>query len=340
MGPGGLPGLQNRVSGGFAVRGGFDSHALPPRGKPLTFALAIHGGAWNIPDDAVDAHRRGLALPLTSGFDALRKGASALDVVELAVRMLEDDPVFNAGRGSHLNSAGELEMDASIMEGTTRRAGAVAAIGGVRHPVSVARAVMERSPHVLLVGRGAKRFAQQTGAELCSTVSLLVGRERARYRRIRAGDRSLVATEFTPGAKPHGTVGAVAMDRKGRLAAATSTGGTQDKASGRVGDSGIVGSGTYADDRRGAASCTGWGEPILRAVLAKTAVDALHGGRAPAAATRTGLRELSRLAGFGGVILVDRFGRVAAAFNTPRMARGLADARGLGVLVERRERWR
>jgi beta-aspartyl-peptidase (threonine type) len=304
----------------------------------LTFALAIHGGAWNIPDGAVDAHRRGLVGPLTEGFDALRRGASALDVVELAVRRLEDDPTFNAGRGSHLNSAGELQMDASIMEGTRRRAGAVAAIDGVLHPVSVARCVMENSPHVLLVGPGAKRFARRAGAEMCATRSLLVGRELDRFERIRAGDRGLVATEFSPRARPHGTVGAVALDRKGRVAAATSTGGTQDKAPGRVGDSAIIGGGTYADDRRGAASCTGWGEPILRAVLAKTAVDALAGGRAPSAASRAAVRELARLAGLGGVILVSRGGRVAAAFNTPRMARGLADAHGLAVLVDRRER--
>jgi beta-aspartyl-peptidase (threonine type) len=306
----------------------------------LSFALAIHGGAWNIPDGEVDAHRRGLMKPLTEGFEALRRGATALDVVEIAVRMLEDDPTFNAGRGSHLNSAGRLEMDASIMEGTHRRAGAVAAIGGVRHPVSVARRVMEDSPHVLLCGLGAKRFARFAGAERCATRSLLVGRELALWKRIRAGDRGIVTTEFSPRAKPHGTVGAVALDRGGRVAAATSTGGTHDKAPGRVGDSAIVGSGTYADDRRGAASCTGWGEPILRAVLAKTAVDALAGGRPPGVASRAALRELTRLSGFGGVILVDGYGRLGASFTTPRMARGFATARGLEVLVERAERRR
>ncbi|HZN54242.1 MAG TPA: isoaspartyl peptidase/L-asparaginase [Candidatus Polarisedimenticolaceae bacterium] len=303
----------------------------------MSFALAIHGGAWNIPDEQVDAHRAGLRAPLACGRDALRRGASALDVVELVVRMLEDDPAFNAGRGSHLNSAGRLEMDASIMEGTRRRAGAVAAIAGVRHPVSVARRVMEASPHVLLVGDGARRFARREGAEMCTTRSLLVGRELARWERIRAGERALVATEFSPGARPHGTVGAVAVDRKGRCAAATSTGGTQDKAPGRVGDSPIVGAGTYADDRRGAASCTGWGEAILRAVLAKTSVDALAGARAPSAAGRLAIAELARLDGHGGVVLVDRRGRAGFAFNTPRMARGWADARRIVVLVERRE---
>ena len=306
----------------------------------MTFALALHGGAWNIPDGAVDAHRRGLVTPLTEGFEALGKGASALDVVELAVRALEDDPTFNAGRGSHLNSAGELQMDASIMEGTKRRAGAVAAIGGVRHPVSVARRVMEDSPHVLLVGAGAKMFARRAGVELCTTRSLLVGRELERFERIRAGDRGLVAMEFSPHAKRHGTVGAVALDRRGRVASATSTGGTQDKAPGRVGDSAIIGCGTYADNRRGAASCTGWGEPILRAVLAKTAVDGLSGGRSAEAASRAAIRELARLSGLGGVILVGLRGRVAASFNTPRMARGFADSRGLVVLVDRRERRR
>jgi beta-aspartyl-peptidase (threonine type) len=304
----------------------------------LSFALAIHGGAWNIPEGAVAAHRRGLVEPLTEGFSALRGGATALRVVELVVRMLEDDPTYNAGRGSHLNSEGSLEMDASIMEGTTRRAGAVAAVSGLRHPVSVARMVMEESPHVLLVGNGAKRFAKRAGAEMCSTRALLVGRELSRWKRVRAGEHGLVAKEFSARSRPHGTVGAVALDRRGRVAAATSTGGTQDKAPGRVGDSAIVGAGTYADDRRGAASCTGWGEPILRAVLAKTAVDALAQGRAPEAAARAALRELARLSGFGGVILVDRTGRAGASFNTPRMARGLADARGLAVLIERGER--
>jgi beta-aspartyl-peptidase (threonine type) len=304
----------------------------------LSFALAIHGGAWNIPDGAVVAHRRGLVKPLTEGYDALRKGASALEVVELAVRMLEDDPTYNAGHGSHLNSDGSLEMDASIMEGTKRRAGAVAAIGGVRHPISVARLVMDASPHVLLVGAGAKRFAKHAGAEMCSTRSLLVGRELARWKRIRAGEHGLVTKEFSPRSRPHGTVGAVARDRSGRVAAGTSTGGTQDKAPGRVGDSAIVGAGTYADDRRGAASCTGWGEPILRAVLAKCAVDALEEGRGPDAASRAALRELARVSGFGGVILVDHTGRAGVSFNTPRMARGLADPRGLAVLIERGER--
>lgn len=296
-------------------------------------ALAIHGGAWNIPDRLVAAHRRGLAGPLADGYRALLDGADALDVVERVVRALEDDPTYNAGRGAHLNRAGRLELDASIMEGTRMRAGAVAAVEGLRHPVSAARLVMERSPHVLLVGPGAKRFAREQGAETCSVRSLLVGRELARWRRVRSGAKGLITREFSPRARPHGTVGAVAVDRRGRSAAATSTGGTQDKAPGRVGDTPIIGAGTYADDRRGAVSCTGWGEPILRAALAKVAVDALGDG-SPARAGRRAMAALRRVQGFGGLILVDAAGHAAAAFNTPRMARGLADARRLLVEVE------
>jgi beta-aspartyl-peptidase (threonine type) len=301
----------------------------------VPIALAVHGGAWNIPDDQVEVHRAGVERALRAGWERLRAGDDALDVVELCVRLLEDDPTFNAGRGAHLNAAGRLELDASIMEGGRREAGAVAAIEGVRHPVSVARLVLEQSAHVLLVAAGARRFAKAHGAETCRTESLLVGRELARWRRIRRGERHLVEHEFRH-ARPHGTVGAVAVDARGRSAAATSTGGTQDKAPGRVGDTPIIGAGTWADDRLGAASCTGWGEAILRCVLAKTAVDGLAGGRPPSRAAAAAVRELPRVDGHAGVILVDRSGRAASAFNTPRMARGLATPRGLVVAVERR----
>ena len=306
----------------------------------MPFALAIHGGAWNIPDDEVASHELGLLRPLTRGYAALAKGASALDVVETVVRALEDDPTFNAGRGAHLNAAGDLELDASIMDGTDLSAGAVASVDGVRHPVSLARRVLERSPHVLLVGDGARSFARATGVERCPTRSLLVGRELARWKAIRAGDRSLVRHEFSPRRHPHGTVGAVARDRRGRLAAATSTGGTQDKAPGRVGDSPIIGAGTYADGLLGAATCTGWGEAILRVALAHTAVAALAGRAAPDAAAAAALAALRRVKGFGGLVIVDRRGRAAARFNTPRMARGIADALGIRVAVDRGDRAR
>jgi len=301
----------------------------------LPVALAVHGGAWNIPDDMVEPSRAGVRRALEAGWSDLRDGAAALDVVERVVRILEEDPTFDAGVGSRLNAARQVELDASVMDGRDLRAGAVAAIQGVRHPVSVARLVMERSPHVLLVGAGARRFAREHGAELCRTRDLLVGRELDRFLRVREGERHLVDHEFHEG--PMGTVGAVALDRHGRMAAATSTGGTQDKWPGRVGDTPIPGAGTWADDRAGAASCTGWGESILRSALAKTAVDHMAERRPAGVAARRALAALRRVGGRGGLIVVDRAGVAAAAFNTPRMARGIAtERRGVRVAVDRR----
>ncbi|MCP3980471.1 MAG: isoaspartyl peptidase/L-asparaginase [bacterium] len=305
-------------------------------------ALVIHGGAWNMPDGDVAAASDAARAALEAGWAALTDGKSALNAVELVVRMMEDESVFDAGVGSHLNSDGKVEMDASIMEGTRLEAGAVAAIQGVRHPVSVARAVMQRSKHVMLVGDGARDFAVEAGAELCRTEDLLIGRERERFERVRSGEDHLVDNEFDPGheeedeSQSMGTVGAVALDRKGCIVGATSTGGTQDKAPGRVGDTPIIGAGTYADDRVGAVSSTGWGEGILRVTLAKTAVDLMAGGLPPTVAGEGALSTLDRVGAKGGLVLVDRFGRVGAVFNTPRMTRGWATKNGLGVAVDRR----
>jgi beta-aspartyl-peptidase (threonine type) len=257
------------------------------------------------------------------------------------VRILEDDPAFDAGRGSRLNCEGRVEMDASIMDGSTLEAGAVAAIRNVLHPIGVARRVMIDSRHVMLVGDGARAFARASGARLCRTEELLVGRELERYRRVRAGERELVEREFDDralGDDSWGTVGAVALDSRNHLAAATSTGGTQDKAPGRVGDTPVIGAGTYADDLAGAASATGWGESILRVVLSKYAVDRMAAGRSPLEAGAEALVTLERVRGKGGLILVDPRGRVATVFNTPRMARGRATtAEGLHVHVEPEE---
>jgi beta-aspartyl-peptidase (threonine type) len=306
----------------------------------VPIALTIHGGAWNIPDEHLEASAAGVRKALESAWSKLQKGASAVDVVEHAVRILEDDPTFDAGVGSHLNRDGRVEMDASIMRGSDLEAGAVAAIQDVRHPVSIARKVMDISPHVMLVGDGARSFAVEVDAELCPTSALLIGRERERYMRVRSGERHLVDREFDAGTDgPMGTVGAVALDRNGDLAAATSTGGTQDKAPGRVGDTPVIGAGTYADNRHGAASATGWGEGILRVVLTKSATDLLALGRDPGAAARESLQLLDRVRAKGGLILVDRLGRTAVAFNTPRMARGWATEGGeLHVAVERSDR--
>lgn len=292
-------------------------------------ALAVHGGAWNVPDGDLQEHARGVAAALTVGWQMLLQGASAVDTVEATIRVLEDNPAFNAGKGAHLNRLGRVELDASIMEGHGLNAGAVAAIQRVCHPISIARRVMDESPHVLLVGRGARRFAEEQGAELCRARDLLVGRAREQYLRIRAGATDLVDEEFSPGPDDHmGTVGAVAVDARQLVAAGTSTGGTLDKYPGRVGDSPLIGAGTYADSRRGAASCTGWGEGIVRVVMAKSAIDRLAAGDGVEQASATALKDLERVHGHGGMILVDHRGHAAATFNTPRMARGIATVDG------------
>jgi beta-aspartyl-peptidase (threonine type) len=290
----------------------------------VPLSLAVHGGAWNLPDEAVRPTLDGVRAAVELGWRALTEGRSAVDVVELVVRHLEDDPTFDAGVGSRLNRDGKVEMDASIMEGDDLGAGAVAALQCVRNPISVARLVMTGTPHVMLVGEGARRFAEQSGVPMCDTSDLLVGRERERYERVRAGEVHLVDSEFGEPERPMGTVGAVALDRRGCIASATSTGGTQDKLPGRVGDTPVIGAGVYADSLAGGASATGWGEGILRVVLCKTAVDSMRSGAAPADAGARALETLTRVRGRGGLILVDRLGRAAAVFNTPRMARGWA----------------
>lgn len=309
----------------------------------MKVALAVHGGAWNVPDGELQDHQAGVARVLRCGWQLLSEDVSALDTVTAVVRMLEDDPLFNAGTGSHLNRLGKVELDASIMEGDGLQAGAVAAVERIRNPVLLARAVLEQSDHVLLVGKGARRYAREHGLPECRARDLLVGRARETYMRIRAGETNLIATEFAPsdddaakaGPKHMGTVGAVARDSSGCIVAATSTGGTLDKYPGRVGDSPLIGSGTYADSQLGGASCTGWGEGIIRVVMAKTAIDRIAAGADLAAAAAAALQDLDRVGGRGGMILVDHEGQPAAAFNTPRMARGLACAdQGLRVGVD------
>lgn len=303
----------------------------------MSLAIAVHGGAWNIPDAELESNRTGVGAALRQGWALLRSGRCALDTVETVVRCLEDNPTFNAGKGSHLNRLGRVEMDAAIMEGDGLRAGAVAAVQRIRNPVSLARIVLAESPHVLLVDRGAIRFAREHGVSRCRARDLLVGRAREQYLRVRGGDTSLVDEEFAPsGGDEHtGTVGAVARDGDGLIAAATSTGGSLDKVPGRVGDSPLIGAGTYADSRTGGASCTGWGEGILRIVMAKTALERIAAGASVAAAGESILRELDRIDGRAGMILVDARGSATAVYNTPRMARGVAtEEEGLRVGVD------
>lgn len=234
------------------------------------------------------------------------------------MRVMEDDPVFDAGLGSVLNCVGEIELDAMIMDGATLNLGAVAAVRGVANPITLARRIMEHSGHSMLVGEGARRFAEQIGLPLCSQAELAVPREVANYRerqRLALGGQTLHTQGVTD------TVGAVALDRFGNVAAATSTGGIAFKLPGRVGDSPLVGSGAYADNLSGAASATGHGEMIMRVVMSKTATDAIAAGMTAQEAAGRALSLLQeRVGGAGGLIVVDRVGRIGFAHNTPYMA--------------------
>lgn len=279
-------------------------------------AIIVHGGAEKIPPEKEEAMRAGVVRALEEGWRVLEDGGSAVDAVEAAVRALEDRPSFNAGYGSAPNSEGVVQMDAAIMEGSTLKAGAVGAIEGVRHPVSVARLLLEEQP-VLLVADGARRFAAEHGAELCSPEEMLSPEQRQAWQLHEATG--------------HDTVGCVALDAQGRLAAATSTGGAGENPPGRVGDSPLPGCGLYADDRLGAVAATGDGEEIMRVVLAKTALELLpdHG---PDEAARRALRALERVGGEAGLILLDREGRVGWDHHGPNMAcayrgAGMSDVR-------------
>jgi L-asparaginase / beta-aspartyl-peptidase len=300
-------------------------------------SLIVHGGAWDIPDDSVDACKEGCQRALAAGWSILSRGGSALDAVEAAVIALEDDPIFDAGFGSHLNLDGRVECDAIVMEGATLRAGAVASVQRVRHPIQLARKVFEDCPHMMLVAEGAERFAEREGVPLCAPEELVAEAERDAWLKCR---NSKHAAAHHRGHE-QGTVGAVALDRHGALFAATSTGGTCCKLPGRVGDSPLIGCGCYADSEVGGISCTGYGEAIMKIVMAKTAAEFLRHpagmetnppphilpqGFTPDVATlaaRASVKVLAdRTKGTGGLILLDCQGNPAFAFNTPRMAYG------------------
>ena len=284
-------------------------------------AIAVHGGAGNLgPDDPAsfggpDAPRlSGVRRAAEEALALLTRGGSALDAVELAVRMLEDDPTYNAGTGACLTAAGDVELDASIMDGGSLRCGAVAVVRDVKNPVSLARAVMERTGHVLLAGAGASAFARTLGLAPHDNALLVTPRQRERWLSLRqngAGD---------PG--PKGTVGAVARDSRGHLASATSTGGMAMKHPGRVGDTPIIGCGTYADDQLAAVSCTGHGERIIQLTLARHTADLVGRGHSAAEAARSAIKLLAeRVQGEGGLIVVGPTGAPAFAHNTPVMSR-------------------
>jgi beta-aspartyl-peptidase (threonine type) len=349
----------------------------PPKPQPI---LLIHGGAWAMPDDAVAAHERGIAAALAAGWSALSRGGTAIDAVEAAVTIMEDDDTFDAGRGSFLTRDGRVQLDALLMNGADLRTGGVACVERLRNPIQAARLVLEKSPHVYFVSSGAEHFATQHGMPLIDNTELIVPRERDRlmaFHRAEAaghpdttfsggdtlGAPGLASETWEEAATPssqaqaaleaeveaalpdelriedptlrsHDTVGAVALDQYGNLAAGTSTGGTLSKAPGRVGDSSLIGCGCYADNLSAAVSLTGWGEPIMKLVLGKWAVDRVHTGATPQEAASAAIDYLySRLGGHGGIILLGPDGSIGIAHNTPRMAWGIATANGhqLGI---------
>jgi beta-aspartyl-peptidase (threonine type) len=265
-------------------------------------AIIVHGGAGPIRDDSLPERLRGCEAAARAGWEVLQKGGTATDAVEAAVVVLEDNPLFNAGTGSALNSLGKVEMDAAIREGQSLRAGAVAAVSGIKNPIKLARRVMEDGRHVMIAGKGASLFARQVGIPLCAPRALIVEREKRRWQ------------------SKHGTVGCVAFDKRGQLAVGTSTGGIFNKLPGRVGDSPLIGCGTYADDL-GAASCTGQGEAIIRLTLAKYAVDCLGVESNPQSAAESAIDHLGdeRIGATGGIIMMDRLGNIGFARNTSHM---------------------
>ncbi|XP_066536060.1 isoaspartyl peptidase/L-asparaginase [Hoplias malabaricus] len=284
--------------------------------KPV---IVVHGGAWAIPDALAEASVAGVKAAALAGIGVLKRGGRALDAVEDAVRKMEDDSVFDAGHGAVLNTDGEVELDAIIMEGETLAAGAVSSVRNIANPVSLARAVMEKTDHVMLTSQGANLFAESMGIPTLPTDSLVTEKERKEwehYKNYSAGVEELFNSQWG-----NDTVGAVALDSFGNVACATSTGGIRNKMVGRVGDSPVIGSGGYADNRSGAVSCTGHGESILKVTLARLILFHMDQGRTASDAAGFSLRYMGeRVKGGGGAIVVSPTGDWTATFTTERMA--------------------
>jgi beta-aspartyl-peptidase (threonine type) len=281
-------------------------------------SLIVHGGAWDIPDEAVDACQSGCQRALTAGWSILSSGGSALDAIEAAIVVLENDPVFDAGYGSHLNLDGRVECDAIVMDGATLRAGSAAALQRIRNPIRLARKILENCPHMMLVSEGAERFAKAQGIPLCDPKELIAEAEWQAWQHCKKDQHAAAHHR----GHEQGTVGAVAIDAHGALFAATSTGGTCCKLPGRVGDSPLIGCGCYADSEAGGVSSTGYGEAIMKIVMAKTAVDFLRHHDATTSAQEAVALLAKKTGATGGLILLDRDGNPGFAFNSPRMAYG------------------
>jgi beta-aspartyl-peptidase (threonine type) len=306
--------------------------ALAEDGDEPMIAIAIHGGAGVISRASMTpenerAYRADLERALDAGYAVLEGGGTSLDAVVAAVRILEDSPCFNAGKGAVFSHAGINELDAAIMDGATQKAGAVAGVKHVRNPIELARMVMERTPHVLLAGEGAEEFALEQGVTLVPGSYFYTER---RWKQLEDAQRENRIADATSDTDYFGTVGAVALDAHGNLAAATSTGGMTNKRWGRIGDSPIIGAGTYADNATCAVSATGSGEYFMRAVVAHEicARVRLSGVSAAEAARDVVHGLLKDIGGDGGVIVVDKDGALSLEFNTEGMFRGARDSRG------------
>src|SRR6184192_904509 len=302
------------------------------------FGLVIHGGAGTIDrakmtPEKEREYRAGLERALAAGYDILKRGGSSLDATEAAVRVLEDDPHFNAGKGSVFTSAGTNEMDAAIMDGKTLAAGAVAALKHVKNPISLARLVMEKSGHVMMDGEGAEAFARENGIELVDQKYFFTQERWEALQKIKAAEKDRTGgagkAVFITDQDRHGTVGAVALDKNGNLAAATSTGGTTNKRPGRVGDTPVIGAGTYANNATCAVSGTGDGEYFIRAAVGHD-ISALmeYRGMSLDDATQAALDKVAKLGGKGGLIAIDQQGNIVLPFNTAGMYRGYVDPNG------------
>ena len=303
--------------------------------------LVVHGGAGTISRSEMTPqrereYRAGLERAMTAGYEILKRGGSSLDAAEAAVRVLEDDPHFNAGKGAVFTSIGTNEMDAAVMDGKTLSAGTVASLKHIKNPVSLARLVMEKSGHVMMDGEGAEAFAKENGVQVLPDQKYFFTQERwEALQKVKAAEKSggggkkYIITDQDR----HGTVGAVALDQNGNLAAATSTGGTTNKRAGRVGDSPVIGAGTYANNATCAVSATGDGEYFVRATVAHD-VSALmeYRGMSLTEAAQSVLDKVAKLGGSGGLIAIDRQGNIALPFNTSGMYRGYVDPSGKFVV--------
>jgi beta-aspartyl-peptidase (threonine type) len=284
--------------------------------------IMVHGGAgiWDLPAERLLAAIAACRDAAAAGQAILLAGGTALDAVEAAVCVLEDSPVLDAGRGSYLNANGEIELDALVMDGSTLAMGAVAAVQRVRHPITLARRVMDDTEHNFLVGAGAEAFADRIGFPRCTVIDLLADDEREKHLAQPGHHEALVKAALGQPGPPGDTVGAVALDVNGNLAAATSTGGTRNKLPGRVGDSPLVGSGAYADNWTAAVSATGHGEALMKVVISKLVCDFVANGLSAQGACEAAIRVLAeRVNGMGGLIAIDTHGRIGFAFNTAAM---------------------